>query len=200
MPRIPDYRSISQGVSTGRVVTATDGRDVLFNDPDGWEIDQPWRWWDGDTPSNPNAGNTWGNPIPGAEFAGGYLGHALPVVDRCLQLTADKIAGMPWKTYRGRTRFDTPSWIADPQALARDGRRVFIGTMDVRFSAVEFWATYIRSLTAGGRGDRVYAASPRRGRRADRTNHRAVLHPQPAIRRDRERKIRGRERRIRRRI
>lgn len=148
---IPDFGSISREV--GSLHTATDGRDVLFNDPDGWEIDQPWLWWDGDTPRNPNAGNTFGNPIPGAEYAGGYLGYALPVVDRCLQLTADKIAGMPWKVYRGREVLDTPPWIIDPQALSRDGRRLFVGgTMDVRLSAVEFWSQYLRSLMLEGEG------------------------------------------------
>ena len=148
---IPDMDGAALGI--GSVHTATDGRDVLWNDPDGWEIDQPWLWWDGDVPSNPNAGMTIGNPIPGAEYAGGYLGHALPVVDRCLQLTADKIAGMPWKVYRGRDRLDPPSWLIDPQSLARDGRRMFVGgSMDVRFSAVEFWSQYIRSLLLDGEG------------------------------------------------
>jgi HK97 family phage portal protein len=148
---IPDFGAISREV--GSLHTATDGRDVLFNDPDGWEVDQPWLWWDGDSANNPNAGHTFGNPIPGAELAGGYLGYALPVVDRCLQLTADKIAGMPWKVYRGRERIDTPPWIIDPQALSRDGRRLFVGgDMDVRFSAVEFWATYLRSLLLEGEG------------------------------------------------
>jgi HK97 family phage portal protein len=151
MPPVPDFGSISREV--GSLHTATDGRDVLFNDPDGWEIDQPWLWWDGDSPRNPNAGGTVGNPIPGAEFAGGYLGYALPIVDRCLQLTADKIAGMPWKVYRGRDVIDTPAWITDPQALSRDGRRLFVGgDMDVRFSAVEFWTTYLRSLLLEGEG------------------------------------------------
>ena len=52
----------------GAMHTATDGRDVLWNDPDGWEVDNPMLWWNGDAPSNPNAGHTMGNPIPGAEF------------------------------------------------------------------------------------------------------------------------------------
>lgn len=147
---IPDYGSISRSV--GVTHHATDGRDILFNDPDGWEIDQPWLWWDGDSENNPNAGNTFGNPPPGAELAAGYAGIALPVVDRCLQLTADKVAAMPWKTYRGRDRVETPSWIADPQALSRDGRRPFVGVMDVRFSAVEFWSTFIRSMLLEGEG------------------------------------------------
>lgn len=148
---IPDFGAVSQSV--GSIHTATDGRDVLFNSPDGWEIDQPWLWWTGDTPSNPNAGLTIGNPIPGSEYFGGYLGYALPVVDRCLQLTADKIAGMPWKVYRGRTEIETPPWIIDPQVLSRDGRRLFVGgRMDVRFSAVEFWSQYLRSLLIEGEG------------------------------------------------
>lgn len=147
---IPDFGSSPTQV--GSIHTATDGRDVLFNDPDGWEIDQPWLWFTGDSARNPIAGTTFGNPIPGAEYAAGYQGFSLPVVDRCLQLTADKIATMPWKVYRGRDRIDPPSWITDPQALARDGRRPFIGTMDVRFSAVEFWSQYLRSLLLEGEG------------------------------------------------
>lgn len=147
---IPEPRPASSAL--GVVHTATDGRDILFNDPDGWEIDAPWLWWDGDSPNNPNAGTTWGNPPPGADYAGGYSGHALPVVDRCLQLTADKVASMPWAVYRGRSQIDAPSWISDPQALARDGRRPFVGTMDVRFSAVEFWSQFIRSLLLEGEG------------------------------------------------
>ena len=147
---IPDFGSVASSV--GSVHTATDGRDVLFNDPDGWEIDQPWLWFTGDSSANPAGGTTFGNPIPGAEYAGGYQGQSLPVVDRCLQLTADKTAGMPWKFYRGRERLEAPSWITDPQALARDGRRPFVGTMDVRFSAVEFWSQYLRSLLLEGEG------------------------------------------------
>lgn len=150
---IPEASLSGPSRELGTLHTATDGRDVLWNDPDGWEVDQPWLWWDGDVPSNPNAGRTLGNPIPGAEFAGGYMGMALPVLERCLQLTADKVASMPWKVYRGRERLDPPSWIIDPQALARDGRRLFVGgPMDVRFSAVEFWTQYLRSLLLEGEG------------------------------------------------
>jgi len=148
---MPDFDTPSLG--PGVIHTATDGRDVLFNDPDGWEIDSPWLWWDGDSANNPNAGRTIGNPIPGAEYAGGYLGEAIPVITRCLQLTADRVASMPWKVYRGRERLETPSWINDPQALARDGRRLFAGgSMDVRFSNVEFWSQYLRSLLLEGEG------------------------------------------------
>lgn len=147
---IPDF---SQSTRVGNTHYATAGRDVLWNDPDGWEIDSPWLWFTGDAASNPNAGGTIGNPIPGAEYAGGYLGYALPVVTRCLQLTADRVASMPWKVYRGRQRLETPAWLTDPQALERDGRRLFVGgSMDVRFSGVEFWSQYLRSLLLEGEG------------------------------------------------
>jgi HK97 family phage portal protein len=157
MPRIPDIatggpRWPGEAFGIGNIHTATDGRDILWNDPDGWEIDQPWLWWDGDAASNPMGGQTFGNPPPGAEFSGSLHGWALPIVSRCLQLTADKIASMPWKTYQGRQRTETPAWITDPQALARDGRRAFIGSMHARLSGVEFWSTYLRSMILYGEG------------------------------------------------
>lgn len=136
----------------GSVHTATDGRDILWNDPDGWEIDRPWVWWEGDAPSNPNAGNTIGNPPPGADFAGDIWGWGLPVVSRCLQLGPDKVAQMPFKTYRGRDEIEPPSWLIDPQALARDGRRPFMGDLGVRLSNVDFWAQHLRSMVLEGEG------------------------------------------------
>ena len=49
-----------RGPGGTRIHYATDGRDILFNQPDGWEVDQPWLWWtDGD--------GTFGNPPPGAD-------------------------------------------------------------------------------------------------------------------------------------
>lgn len=136
----------------GQVHTATDGRDILYNDPDGWEVDEPWRWWDGDSPSNPLGGMTIGNPPPGADLSGDLHGWGLPVIDRCLQLGPDKVAAMPMKTYRGRDQIESPSWLLDPQALARDGRRPFQGDLGVRLSGVDFWAQHLRSMILLGEG------------------------------------------------
>lgn len=131
---------------------ATDGRDLLINDPNGWEVDQPWLWWEGPADGSPTPG-PWGNPPPGAEFGAPSLrGTSLPAVTRCVALIADKIASMPWKVYRGREQIDTPAWILDPQAAARDGRRPELGGPDIRFSGVEYWTQYITSLLLWGEG------------------------------------------------
>lgn len=130
----------------GQVLTATDGRDILENTPDGWEVDQPYLWWDGPAGGD-GTGGPWGNPPPGADAAAPSLyGLSLPVVTRCTQLIAESIAGMPWKVYRGRERIDAPRWISDPQQQRVDGR--IPGTdllLPVRFSNVEFWAQAITS-------------------------------------------------------
>lgn len=136
-----------------RVHYATDGRDILINDPDGWEVDRQYLWWDGPAGSN-GQGGPWGNPPPGAQYAAPSLrGVTLPAVSRCLQLTADRLAALPWKVYRGRDRLDTPPWILDPQVLQRDGRRAIVGDPpSVRFSGFDFWAQFIRSLLLLGEG------------------------------------------------
>lgn len=150
----PTYDPIRSPFSGGGTIhTATDGRDILVNDPDGWEIDAPWIWWEG--PANGDGtGGPFGNPPPGAGFGGGNLGGLAPVpaVTRCLQLTADKVASLPWKVYRGRDTLEPPSWLTDPQALARDGRRPFAGNLGVRFSGLDFWAQHLRSTILLGEG------------------------------------------------
>jgi HK97 family phage portal protein len=137
----------------GTVHTATDGRDILRNDPDGWEVDQPGLWFTGPADSD-GTGGPWGNPPPGAENAAPTLqGTALPAVTRCVSLLTESIAGMPWKTYRGREQVTAPAWIADPQAASRDGRLRSHGSdLEVRLSPVEFWAQYITSYLNFGEG------------------------------------------------
>ena len=122
-----------------RIHTATDGRDILWNDPDGWEVDQPWLWWTGDGGGEPS----WGNPPPGADGTG-ILG-SLPAVTRCTLLICDTISGLPWQIFRGDyDQLPTPDWILDPQALRPDVRIVDPSTLlEVRLSAVEFWANWI---------------------------------------------------------
>jgi HK97 family phage portal protein len=131
---------------------ATDGRDILMNTPDGWEVDQPWLWWDGPADGD-GTGGPWGNPPPGAEFGTPtWHGTSLPAVSKCLQLTADKLAGLPWHVFRGRDIQPTPLWITDPQGLARDGRRVMLDNPKIRLSAFDFWSSYLRSLILLGEG------------------------------------------------
>lgn len=153
MPTNPLAPPPSSFTPIGVTHTATDGRDILLNDPDGWEVDRQYLWWDGPADGT-GEGGPWGNPPPGAEFAAPTLrGVTLPAMSRCLQLTADRLASMPWKVYRGRDQLDTPAWIVDPQALARDGRRTVLGDVGgIRFSGFDFWAQYIRSLYLVGEG------------------------------------------------
>jgi HK97 family phage portal protein len=150
---VPGPRPSPIGSPGANVHYATDGRDILINDPDGWEVDQQELWWDGPAGGD-GQGGPWGNPPPGAQHAApGLRGVTLPAVSRCLQLTADRLASMPWKVYRGRDRLDPPLWIVDPQNLEHDGRRAVVGpSAMVRFSGFDFWAQYIRSLLLVGEG------------------------------------------------
>jgi HK97 family phage portal protein len=131
--------------------TATDGRDILVNDPDGWEVHQPWIWWEGppgDGDDDGGTGGPLGNPPPGAA---GQL--PLPVaVTRATSLIADTLAGMPWVVRRGRDKLETPAWLSDPQAKRRD-LRIQAGPVPAwRRSGVEFWSWYITSMLWLGEG------------------------------------------------
>lgn len=121
----------------GTILTATDGRDVLFNSPDGWEVEQPWLWWTG-------SGGPWGHPIPGATNYSQYT--SIPAVDRCTGLIVDTLATLPWHVYRGDTeRLTTPDWVTDPQGLRLDGRVLDMEAVDeIRLSAVDFWGQFIQ--------------------------------------------------------
>lgn len=121
--------------------SATDGRDVLLNDPDGWEVDKPWLWWMGPAGSD-GTGGPYGHPLTNDDPTGAST---IPAVARCTSIICDTIAGLPWKVYRGEyTELTTPDWIADPQAARIDGR-VVSGTTpwDTRYSPVDFWANWI---------------------------------------------------------
>ena len=74
---------LARQVST-TLLRATDGRDVLLNTPDGWEVEQPWLWWTG-------TGGPWGNPIPGANGYAAWWG--IPAVARCTSLISDTLCG-----------------------------------------------------------------------------------------------------------
>lgn len=131
----------------GKLLYATDGRDVLQNTPDGWEVDQPWLWWDGPAGSD-GTGGPWGNPPPRARFGGG---RALPAMARCRALIADALAGCPFQVVRGRDILPTPTWILDPQNLADDGRK-HSTVRNVALSAVEFWSSVFVSAIELGEG------------------------------------------------
>ena len=124
---------------TGRILTATDGRDILHNSPDGWEVSQPWLWWMG--PGDGSQG-PFGHPPPGAgEPVYGLT--AIPGVTRCTSIICDTIAGLPWHVMRGEERLPTPRWIYDPQLLRPDSRAASGLLSPVRLSAVEFWTQYL---------------------------------------------------------
>jgi len=150
-----------RGISSN-ILTATVGRDVLHNSPDGWEVEQPWLWWSG--PANGLQG-PFGNPIPGS-FDGSKLG-SIPAVARCTSIIVDLLPAMPWKVYRGRDQLPTPDWISDPQALRLDGRVVDPASIpDVRLSHVDFWSSYLTDALWWGDGliwapNRDSAGSPR---------------------------------------
>ena len=144
---------------TTNVLRATDGRDVLLNSPDGWEVEQPWLWWLG--PGNGATGPI-GHPLPGAGSGPSITG--IPAVARATGIIVDTIATLPWHVYRAETeRLATPDWIADPQALRLDGRIVDPSLVnDTRMSAVDFWSQWILSALWFGDGF-VYAPSSEEG-------------------------------------
>ena|SRR5579864_3944088 len=131
---------------------ATDGRDVIDNTPDGWEVGAPSLWWTGPAGGD-GTGGPWGNPIPGAND--GALKHwSLPAVTRCTNLIAATLAGLPWVVGKDdTTALGTPTWISDPQLLRPDPRLGNVGLLDSsRLSAVEFWTQWITAALWFGDG------------------------------------------------
>lgn len=152
------------------ILRATDGRDVLLNSPDGWEVEQPWLWWTG---NGGGVGNTWGNPIPGATGWSTWAG--IPAVARCTELITDTLAALPWHVKRGTETLPTPDWITDPQALRMDGRVVgTAGLLDARWSAMDFWCQWLTSALWFGDG---YVYVPARDERGAPRPPLYVLHP-----------------------
>lgn len=141
------------GTARAQLHTATDGRDMLRNDPDGWEVDKPYLWWDGPAGGN-GSGGPWGNPPPGAMDGplGPMAARTLPAVTRCTSLICDTIAGLPWHVQRGWEQLATPTWLSDPQAARPDGRVIGGSLDDVRLSSVEFWTDWIRAALWLGDG------------------------------------------------
>jgi HK97 family phage portal protein len=131
---------------SSNILTATDGRDVVQNSPDGWVVEQPMLWWKGDGIAGP-----FGNPIPGATPWANLAG--IPAVARCTSIIVDELSAVPWKLYRGREELGLPDWIADPQALRLDGRVVDpAGVAGVRLSHVDFWSNWLTDALWWGDG------------------------------------------------
>jgi HK97 family phage portal protein len=127
------------------ILNATDGRDVLLNSPDGWEVEQPWLWY-----AN-GGGGPWGHPIPGANNYASYA--TIPAVARCTELICDILAALPWRVLRGAELLPTPEWIADPQALRIDERVVDPGSvLESRWSWMTFWTQWLTSALWFGDG------------------------------------------------
>jgi len=135
-----DLTPIAERAASGRMFYASDGRDMLMNSPDGWEVEQPWLWWvtGGD-------GGVIGNPPPGAGQGPLDWLSSLPGVTRVTQIICESIAGLPWPLYRGEYELlDPPEWIVDPQATRLDNRVNDPNRApDVRLSRVEFWTQWI---------------------------------------------------------
>jgi HK97 family phage portal protein len=163
----------------GNVLTATDGRDVLHNSPDGWEVEQPWLWWLGPAGTG-GSGGPFGNPIPGATLVPGM---GIPAVHRATGLIVDTIAALPWHVYRGQTeRLPTPPWIDDPQALRLDGRVVDTTSInETRQSQVDVWGQWVLSALWYGDG---FIYVPNRGEDGSPKPPLWVLHPEDVELRD----------------
>lgn len=140
------------GTPIGTIRSATDGRDVLLNDPDGWEQDRQFLWMQGPAGSD-GTGGPFGIPPPGA-MGSDRVVSTLPAARRCTAIIVDTIAGLPWQVIRGDyEHLETPAWISDPQALRLDGRVADSGMLTaVRLSAVEFYAQWITAALWHGNG------------------------------------------------
>ena len=107
---------------------------------------------------------------------------------RCTSLICDTISGLPWQVFRGDyDQLPTPDWILDPQALRPDVRIVDPSTLlEVRLSAVEFWANWIVAALWFGDG---YLYVPVRD--VDRCSETAALAAPPLRRPDPRRHLLG---------
>jgi HK97 family phage portal protein len=150
---------------------ATDGRDILVNDPDGWEVEQPWLWWNGPAGGN-GTGGPWGNPPPGAD--GSLLVSALPAAMRATSLICDTLAGLPWHKIKGYDVLPSPRWLDDPMLLRPDATVESLRVAQFRLSHVEFWSSWITSALWYGDG---FIWVPRRGRDGEPLGTLQLLHP-----------------------
>ena len=156
---------------SANILRATDGRDVLMNQPDGWEVEHPWVWWLGSGDGTPGP---FGNPIPGS--MPWQNATSIPAVARATSLIVDTLAALPWKVYRGTDQLPTPDWIADPQALRIDGRVVDDSAPAVgdRWSPMDFWTQWLTSALWFGDG---YVYAPLRATDGSPKPPMWVIHP-----------------------
>lgn len=146
-------RMTAERVAMRKFLYATDGRDIMANTPDGWEVGAPMVWWDGPAGGD-GSGGPWGNPPPGADVNPWVYGAAaMPAVTRCTNLIASTIAGLPWRVQRDTEQLPVPPWIDDPQLLRPDGRLGRTALLQpARLSAVEFRTQWITSALWFGDG------------------------------------------------
>ena len=139
-----------RGRASTTTLYATDGRDVLHNSPDGWEVEQPWLWWTGPAGSS-GGGGPFGNPIPGADPSLQWV--AIPAIRRATQIIVDTLVALEWVVRRGTEILPTPDWIGDPQALRMDGRVVDPDSVTgSRLSWMDFWCQWVASAFWFGDG------------------------------------------------
>jgi HK97 family phage portal protein len=155
------------------ILRATDGRDVLLNTPDGWEVEQPWLWWTGPAGGN-GSGGPWGHPIPGANNGAWASFASIPAVARSTELITDVLASLPWHVMRGQEQLPTPDWITDPQALRLDGRVVGSSGLDAAWSWMDFYTQWLTSALWFGDG---YIYTPLRDASGAPKPPMWVLHP-----------------------
>jgi HK97 family phage portal protein len=173
-------------IGRGDIHYATDGRDILVNSPDGWEVGAPGLWWAGPAGSD-GTGGPWGNPPPGAD--GSSFAEAIPAVMRCTSIICDTIAGLPWRIMRGYDQLPTPAWISDPQLTRIDGRVSSATMADARYSAVEFWSSWI--LSALWFGDGFIWVGARDAQGQPKAGSMFLLHPDDVTIKDRRYYLRG---------
>jgi HK97 family phage portal protein len=170
--RLNPFRALRESVEMRGMLYATDGREILSNDPDGWEISQPWLWWTGPAGGD-GTGGPWGNPPPGA----GAMSGVLPGVSYCTNLIAGTLAGLPWRVQRGSVRLDSPPWLYDPMALRWDARisgKAKTAYPAEQMSVVDFRTQWITSALWHGDG---YIYAPNRDASGQPVPPIAVIHP-----------------------
>jgi HK97 family phage portal protein len=120
--------------------------DLLFNDPDGWVIEQPQlRWLGSDQLALLTTQSSGGEGDSALDVA--EPGNSFPAITRATTLICDSLASVRWQVYRGRTELlPSPRWVQDP-ALSRPDGRISEWTPTGRnpLGPVSFWSQVILS-------------------------------------------------------
>jgi HK97 family phage portal protein len=119
--------------------------DLLFNDPDGWVIENPELKWLGPDQLNALVG-TQSGPQATSALDVAEPGNSFPAITRATALICDSLASINWDVKRGREKLAAPRWITDP-ALSRPDGRISEWTPTGRnaLGPVSFWAQVILS-------------------------------------------------------